>query len=204
MASDSDDSVGLMVSQGTRLISRYVDLLSCADVLAITTRLQAIESQTDPETSEYMGLIFGREILIGMINAASIEAKMMNNLAYGDAAILSGDVNDLLYELRVTRSSSLLLLNDFDIGVDSQYLYKYMLERGDELDNPVETDDKIFAAIRPSVGRIYRKMGMVLLDLDTKGDQANQIEALFDYALDTNSHIYRVNSTILDSFPSGI
>ena len=205
MASDSDDSVGLMVSQGTRLISRYVDLLSCADVLAITTRLQTIESQTDPEISEYMGLIFGREILIGMINAASIEAKMMNNLAYGDAAILSGDVNDLLYELaRDQIEFSLLLLNDFDIGVDSQYLYKHMLERGDELDNPVETDDKIFAAIRPSVGRIYRKMGMVLLDLDTKGDEANQIEALFDYALDTNSHLYRVNSTILNSFPSGI
>lgn len=205
MASESDDSVGLMVGQGTRLISRYVDLLSCADFQAITTRLQTIESQTDPEMTDYMGLIFGREILIGMINAASIQAKMMNNLGYGDAAILSGDVNDLLYELaRDQIEFSLLLLNDFDIGVDSQYLYKYMLERGEELDTPVETDDEIFATIRPSVGRIYRKMGMVLLDLDTQGDEANQIEALFDYALDTNSHLYLVNSAILDSFPAGI
>jgi len=45
---------------------------------------------------------------------------------------------------------------------------------------------------------------MVLLDLDTKGNEANQIEALFEYALDTNSHLYRVDRTILDSFPSGI
>ena len=205
MASDTGESVDLMVGQGTRLISRYVDLLSCADVSALTKRFQIIESETDPEIREYLGLIFGRELLIGMINAASIEAKMMNNLAYGDAAVLSGDVNDLLYELaRDQIEFAMLLLNDFDVGVDSQYLYKYLLERGDDLDGPVETDDQIFAAIRPSVGRIYRKMGMVLLDLDTNGDEGNQIGALFEFALDTNRHLHEINRTILSSFPSGI
>lgn len=205
MALDSDESVRLMVGQGTRLISRYVDLLSCADVTALRKRFQTIEPETDPEISDYLGLIFSRELLIGMINIASIEAKMMNNLAYGDAAVLSGDVNDLLYELaRDQIEFAMLLLNDLDIGVDSQYLYKYLLERGDELDSPLETDDQIFATIRPSVGRIYRKMGMALLDLDTKGDEANQIDALFKYVLDIKSHLHTVNSTILDSFPSGI
>ena len=43
---------------------------------------------------------------------------------------------------------------------------------------------------------------MVLLDLDTKGDQANQIEALFDYALIIIAISRQQHDP--DSFPSGI
>ena len=135
-----------------------------------------------------------------MINA-SIQAKMMDSLAYGDAAILSGDVNDLLTSSPVTRLSSLSYSLTTSISVSIQYLYKYMLEREEKSSIlPSKPTTKYSPPLDPPLP-VYRKMGWSCRPR-YQGDEANQIEALFEYALDTNSHLYRVNSTIW-TLPSG-
>lgn len=199
-------NVRVILRKGLRLTEQYSDSLTCVAMNDFADRLQLIEMESDPEYSDYLSFSFGRELLLEMIRNASIEAKMMNNFAYGDADLLSGDTNELLYELaRDQIEFALVLLNDYDVGIDTKYFYKYLLERSEELEANIATEDKVFVAVRPAVGAIYRKMGMVLLGVDANEEGTGKyLEALIDYAEDTRWRIQSINNTILNSLPPAI
>ena len=204
-STQEDLNVQVILRQGLRLTSQYADSLTCVTMSDFANRLELIEAEPDPEYSEYLSFTFGRELLLEMIKNASIEAKMMNNFAYGNADLFSGDTNELLYQLaRDQIEFSLVLLNDYDIGIDTKYLYTYLLERSEELGTATQTDDAVFAGVRKPVGAIYRKMGMILLGLDSKEENANYLEVIIDYAEDTRGRLQTINNTILNSLPSAI
>ena len=204
-STQENSNVQVILRQGLRLTSQYADSLTCATMNDFAYRLQLIEEEPDPDYSEYLSFTFGRELLLEMIKNASIEAKMMNNFAYGNADFFSGDTNELLYQLaRDQIEFSLVLLNDYDVGIDTKYLYTYLLERSEELEIATQTEDAVFADVRKPVGAIYRKMGMILLGLDAKEENANYLEAIIDYAEDTRGRLQSINNTILNSLPSAI
>lgn len=200
-----DASIQLIVNQGVRLTQQYAESISCTVMQDYANRLQLISEEADTDYAEYMEFSFGRELLLGMIKNASIDAEMMVNFAYGSEDVLSGDTNELLYQLsRDQVEFSLAILNDYDIGIDTKSFYTYLLKQSEKLESSVDSDDQTFKAVRASVSPIYRKMGMVLLSLDAKDADADFIEALVDFANDTRQHLNAINMIVIDSLPAAI
>lgn len=201
----ADQNTQVMLNQGLRLTTQYIDSITCGVLNDFGKRLQGIEAESDTEYAEFLAFAFGRELMLEMIGNASIDTKMMTVLSYGSPDVLGSESNEILYQMsRDQIEFSLALLNDYDIGIDMTSFYTYLLERAEALEAPVESNDSVYLEIRPSISEIYRKMGMTLLRIDAQDGDANYIEAIIKFTEGSRQHLQSVNYAILSSLPDAI
>ena len=193
----------LITYDGTRFINRMMQLSHCDTVDAMVNR---VETTVGPdEVSDFELQLLVRQVLLLMVENFTIEASMMNHLNYGDPDIFSGEANILFYELaRDQIEFSLLLMNVMDFeDIDTKYLYRFFLERSDEL---LETtsEDPLVQRVSPSVGKIYQKMGLFLINAESFEDGGDLFDPLLEFLLEINPHVYSMNNAVVNSLPQGI
>lgn len=193
----------LIVYDGAKLINRMLQISDCNTLASTLTRVDMIMGADD--ASDFDLKLLARQFLLILVDSFTIEASMMNHLNYGDPDIFSGDANNLFYDLaRDQIEFSLLLMNVIDFeDIDTKYLYKFFLERSDELlEN--DSEDPLVRRVSPSVGKIYQKMALLLMDAESNENESDLFEQLLDFLIEVNPHIYAVNKAVVDSLPQGI
>lgn len=193
----------LIAYDGAKLINRVMQLSHCDNVSSLLNRVDT--TITPDEISDFDFKLLVRQVLLLMVETFTLEASMMNHLNYGDPDILSGAANNLFYELaRDQLEFSLVLINvtDFE-DIETKYLYKFFLERSDELLG-TNSEDALVQQVSPSIGKIYQKMGLFLIDAESFEDSTDLFEPLLEFVVDINPHVYKVNKLVLDSLPQGI